>query len=280
MLNFLYLKRLPRWAFLSLVANGLFLLLLISPWQHYSPLPKLNPISSSLPSIPLKQFGAEASETQNNPGEQQYLSYQQWVDLLQREAQVAATNQPENLAILLGDSLSLWFPQTLLPHHNHWLNQGISGETSAGLVKRLNLLDRTQPEVIYIMIGINDVIRGFKDDTIVANQELIVRYLKKRHPRTKLVIQSILPHSGEKATWEGRDRLLEIPNDKIQNLNLRLKAIADRERIIYLDLYSLFADQEGKLRTDLSTDGLHLNREGYQLWGIAIQVCSQLALSR
>ena len=211
-------------------------------------------------------------------GPRHQLNYQQWVALLEKEAEVIADQKPENLSILIGDSLSLWFPSELLPKERSWLNQGISGETSAGLMNRLELLDKTQPEVIFVMIGINDLIRGVKDKTILANQQLIVRYLQQVHPQAKIVVQSILPHSTDKVTWEGRDRLLKIPNSRIRELNRQIKAIAQDEGIIYLDLYPLFADTEGNLQIELSTDGLHLNPQGYVVWRNALLVLSQLVL--
>ncbi len=211
-------------------------------------------------------------------GPRHQLNYQQWVALLHKEAEVLATEQPKNLAILIGDSISLWFPNDLLPPDQTWLNQGISGETSAGLLNRLDVLDKTQPEVIYMLIGINDLIRGEKDETILANQQLIIRYLRKVHPQTKIVVQSILPHGADKATWEGRDRLLSIPNSRIQELNKQLKAIAKDESVIYLDLYSLFADTSGNLKPELSTDGLHLSTQGYLVWRNALLVLNQLVL--
>ncbi|HAX89511.1 MAG TPA: lysophospholipase, partial [Cyanobacteria bacterium UBA11370] len=60
-------------------------------------------------------------------GERHQLNYQQWVALLEQEAQVIAEQKPEHLAVLLGDSISLWFPNELLPPDQKWLNQGISG---------------------------------------------------------------------------------------------------------------------------------------------------------
>ena len=87
-----------------------------------------------------------------------------------------------------------------------------------------------------------------------------------------------MPHSGEKSTWEGRDRLLKIPNERIQNINRRLKAISNSEGVIYLDLYLLFADEQGNLKTELTTDGLHLSSEGYKLWRTALQIFKQIEL--
>jgi lysophospholipase L1-like esterase len=213
-------------------------------------------------------------------GPRYQLTYKQWVDLLAQEAKAVAENNPENLVILLGDSISLWFPTHLLPINRTWLNQGISGETTARLLERLDLFDETQPQTIFLMIGINDLIRGADDDTILANQAEIIHYLKNVHPQTQIVVQSVLPHAAEAATWEGRDRLLEIPNSRIRHLNQELKEIATTEDADYLELYPLFADGKGNLQPTLSTDGLHLNEQGYLVWRTALEMYSQLELQR
>ncbi len=249
------------------------MLVLVQIWQREQNLSSSYLVHTPIPTV---RVLAEIPIRQDKVGKRHQLNYQQWLELLGNEATAVALQQPENLQILLGDSISLWFPLELLPPDNTWLNQGISGETSVGLLRRLNLLGATQPKAIFVMVGINDLIQGVGDETIIANQRLIVRYLRRNHPRSKIILQSILPHSEQQATWEGRDRLLEIPNQRIDKLNQRLESIAKQEDIIYLDLYSLFADNEGKLRTDLTTDGLHLNTEGYKLWRIALQICIQL----
>jgi len=87
-----------------------------------------------------------------------------------------------------------------------------------------------------------------------------------------------LPHSGEQATWEGRDRLLAIPNSRIREINRRLGEIANTENALYLDLYPMFSDAEGNLQTELSTDGLHLNEQGYLVWRSALQLFGQIQL--
>lgn len=201
-------------------------------------------------------------------GERQYLSYQEWVGLLRQEA-IAAQNSPR-LTVLLGDSISLWFPPELLPGRRTWLNQGISGERSAGLRQRLDLLDQAQVETVFLMIGINDLIGGEPEWQVVDHIEASVVYLQAQHPQADVVLQSILPHGGERATWEGRDRLLALPPGRIQAVNESLAAIARRHGIDYLNLYPLFADGDGYLRPELTTDGLHLSPEGYWVWRTAI----------
>ncbi len=205
-------------------------------------------------------------------------NYQQWVMQLRREAMAAAEQSPPHLTILAGDSLSLWFPPQLLPGGRTWLNQGISGETSAGLLKRLNLLDVTQPETIFVMIGINDLLRGIDNETLLYNSQAIIQELRWAHPNAQIVVQSILPHSDEKATWEGRDRLENIPNRRIRYLNRELQEIAQAEGVFFLDLHPLFTDERGQLRPELSTDGLHLNEQGYLVWSSGLQLFSQMQL--
>ncbi|HAA29529.1 MAG TPA: lysophospholipase [Cyanobacteria bacterium UBA8553] len=272
-------KTFPAWAVFSLAVNGLLALAIayVLVRKYHWSLP--SPVSQSAAATRLSYaIVTSTPDPEPEPGNRLQLTYKQWIELLQQEAAVAAAQKPEHLAILLGDSLSLWFPYQLLPPEHTWLNQGISGENTAGLLNRLALFDKTQPEVIFVMIGINDLIGGVKDETILANQRLIIRYLRKVHPKTKIVVQSILPHSAEKLTWERRDRLLSIPNSRIQELNQKLKAIAQREGVIYLNLYPLFTDSKGNLKRELSTDGLHLNPQGYLVWRNALIVFNQLVL--
>lgn len=264
--------------FVSLAANGLFLLVIALVLLRQYDRSMASPIFHSAAVMHLSDQKSAASASVPDLGPRHQLNYQQWVELLGREAEVAAKQQPKHLTILAGDSLSLWFPSEMLFPERTWLNQGISGETSRGLLNRLDLLDQTRPEAIFVMIGINDLIRGIPDETIVANQELIIRYLRRVHPRSKIIIQSILPHSAEQVTWEGRDRLLAIRNSRIRAINERLKAIAKQEDVIFLDLYPLFADSEGNLKRELSSDGLHLNPQGYLVWRNALLVFNQLVL--
>ena len=285
---FTFSRDFPTWVWCSLAANGLLSLtvaMLIVTNYRLPPDPQVsaavtsttvNSIKSNRPS-PL--FGEARTEILAI-GRNHKWTYQQWVEQLQREAIAAANNRPERLTILVGDSLSLWFPSKLLPWDRNWLNQGISGETTVGLLKRLYLFDSTRPETIFVMIGINDLLHGVDNRIILANQRKIISQLRTVHPGSQIVVQSILPHSGESANWEGRDRLLQLSNSRIRKVNRSLKALADAEGAFYLNLYPLFTDAQGFLRSELSTDGLHLNDEGYQVWSTAIKMYSKIRLEQ
>jgi len=267
-------KTFPTWAFLSLATNFIMILAVIllilrqHGWTAF--------LGGIFPSQVNSNHQPEAITPQLGPRHQ--LSYQQWLDILKQEANVAAQNHPQHLTILLGDSISLWFPTELLPEDRNWLNQGISGETSAGLLKRLELIDRTTPETILVMIGINDLTQGVSDEIILGNEQQIILYLQRMHPKTQIVVQSILPHGGKQVTWEGREKLLAIPNSRIRQLNQQLQRIAAKEGVKYLNLHPLFANQQGELRPELSSDGLHLNPQGYLVWSSALQLYSQIEL--
>jgi lysophospholipase L1-like esterase len=266
-------KNFPLWAFLSLFINGVLVIAVILLLYRQE---KMSAFSREFTASAAANLSVNSPKSQLDLGKRHQLSYKEWLNVLEKEANITAKNSPQNLSILVGDSLSLWFPSELLPVEQSWLNQGISGESTSGLLKRLDLFDKTQPKSIFVMIGINDLIRGADDETILENSRQILRYLQKKHPNSQINIQSILPHgSPESTTWEGKEKLLAISNNRIEKLNQQLQAIALQEKVRYLDLYSLFVTKEGNLRPDFTTDGLHLSRQGYLVWSSALQIYSK-----
>ncbi|MBW4690507.1 MAG: hypothetical protein KME27_01935 [Lyngbya sp. HA4199-MV5] len=273
---------LPGWAILSFGISGLLLAsALLLRWGSLTGFLQVN--ASTVQALPTTVTPTASLGTRHQ------LTYEQWVTLLGREAKVAAESHPKDLTVLAGDSLSLWFPPDLLPQGHVWLNQGISGETSFGLLRRLKLFDRTQPETVFVMIGINDLIRGISTETLLANYREILLHLKKAHPQAQIVVQSILPHAGSRlqrsptlssplpdqplTLW--KPRLAIVPNHYIQQLNESLAAMAKAEGLDYLDLYPSFTDANGDLAADLTTDGLHLSVKGYQVWRSRLQQFAQ-----
>lgn len=204
---------------------------------------------------------SNASEEFLNKSSSRQLTYEDWKRLLALEAKAMSDGQGSNrLSVMVGDSLSLWFPKHKLPEGKLWLNQGISGDTSAGILKRLSYFDKTRPDVVYVMAGVNDLRRGFSDESILRNIKQIVKRLRKTHPQAQIVVQSILP-----------TRLTTIPNHRIRRLNEEIAQIAQSENANYLNIHAWFVDFEGNLRPELTTDGLHLSQNGYEVWQAAIQ---------
>ncbi|MEL6223497.1 MAG: GDSL-type esterase/lipase family protein [Cyanobacteria bacterium J06627_8] len=284
----------PRWAILSLATNlALAVSLGMGGWligrrsidasaqappatQRVSSSGAVNVVTSEATGFELKE-NEQISVDQLGP--RHTLTYTEWIEILTQEAQAVVLDPPQTLSILLGDSISLWFPHDQLPTTTAWLNQGISGEVSTGLLNRLDLIEETQPDYIFVMIGINDLLRNVSDRQLLDNHQQIIRRLTQMHPSSLIVVQSMLPHSAEDATWEGKARLLSISNDRIRRLNAELAAIAREENIQFLDLAPFFTNRQGNLPMELSTDGLHLNDEGYQIWANALRIYQQAIAS-
>lgn len=274
-------KNLPPWVWVSLITNGLLLLTFLSGLVSSQPSSKYSTTQTilyRLDSDSIRWGINQLKSTLSILKIRQTWTYEKWLEQLQEDAEKIADQSPPHLTILLGDSLSAAFPNQLLPRERTWLNQSISGDTSALLNKRLSLLNRTQPQTIFIMIGINDLLRGITEDTILENQRTLIRQWRTLHPRTQLVIQSLLPHRGQKSTWEGKTRLKTVSNQRIRAFNQRLKKLAKNEGVFYLDLHPLFTDSHGDLLPDLTTDGLHLNGLGYLVWTSALKLFSQSQL--
>ncbi|WP_157094690.1 GDSL-type esterase/lipase family protein [Picosynechococcus sp. PCC 7003] len=188
-------------------------------------------------------------------------TYQQWQQLLSQEVNLAAKYQGrQSLSVLLGDSLSLWFPNDLLPASKIWLNQGISGENTSQILARLGTLNGLQPDTIYLMAGVNDLKQGVSEMTLLNNLRAIIHQLRCQHPETVIIVQSLLPTNHH---YLRKDRAIRI--------NQQLQAIATQEGVNYLNLYPLFTDANGGLRLELTTDGLHLSDAGYVQWQGALQ---------
>lgn len=230
---------------------------------------KAGTLFTRLPADSFQSLWAKGTNTKAQPLPSP--THEQWKRLLEQEAKAVAKGQGSNrLGILLGDSLSLWFPSQRLPGSQLWLNQGISGENSGQIRRRLLAFSQTKPDTIYVLAGINDLRQGVTDDVILNNLHQIVQRLRQNHPRAQVVLQSILP-----------TRFNPISNERIRNLNQQIAGIAQREGAGFLHLHPLFTDEQGEMRQELTTDGIHLSHQGYEVWQEALQYAeSALAAKR
>ncbi len=213
--------------------------------------------------LPVNSFYEQWQAASSRP------NYAQWRELLALEARAVGRKGASSVTAMVGDSLSQWFPADQLPGRQLWLNQGISGDTTTGILDRLSCLDTANPDTIYFMAGVNDLKRGDNDRDILRNISQILSRLKRQHPTAQIIVQSILP-----------TRSTQIPNDRIAKLNPLIKELARRQSVEYLDLQPQFRDRDGSLRPDLTTDGIHLSPQGYQVWQLALQRMDQRLAQR
>lgn len=68
------------------------------------------------------------------------------------------------------------------------VNAGLSGETTAGAVRRIEWVLRSPADLVVIETGANDALRGLDPDSARANIERVVASVKKVQPRARIVL--------------------------------------------------------------------------------------------
>jgi acyl-CoA thioesterase-1 len=67
-------------------------------------------------------------------------------------------------------------------------NAGLSGETTAGLLRRLDWLMRGSFEVVLVESGANDGLRGTPVETVKENLRAILSRIRTQHPSTRVLL--------------------------------------------------------------------------------------------
>lgn len=161
--------------------------------------------------------------------------------------------------LFIGDSLTEWFNlETHFPE-KAIVNEGIAGDTTFGLLERIDGIMAIPAARIFVMIGINDILNGYKKADIIENYQLLIEEIRIQSNRSELIIQSILPVNE---TMLGSGALF---NGKIHEINAVIKDYCDDCGITYLNLYDSFLDRN-ELNRLFTTDGAHLSPAGYRLW--------------
>jgi lysophospholipase L1-like esterase len=168
----------------------------------------------------------------------------------------------ENEIFFLGNSISDGCEWSEIFGDLRYKNRGISGDSSDGILYRLHQITRCQPKQVFLMIGINDLARGRSVEYIINNHLKIYDRIEKESPLTEIIVQSLLPVNNRYGLFTTHTN----KGDSIVEINKQLKSICKDRAYIFLDLFSKMVNTEGKLREDLSVDGLHLNGRGYQIW--------------
>lgn len=133
----------------------------------------------------------------------------------------AFADEPEKARILfLGDSLTagygidpeLSYPKLIgkrlsdagLPYQV--LPSGLSGETSAGGVRRANWVMQHPIDILVLALGSNDGLRGIELSSTKGNLQQIINIAKEKYPSVKVVVvgMQMPPNLGETYTTEFR----------------------------------------------------------------------------
>ena len=169
--------------------------------------------------------------------------------------------------VMLGNSLTDGCEFNELLGNRHIKNRGIVGDIVQGLIDRIDPIIKGQPKKLFIMSGVNDISHGVDADSIARVTEKLIIMVKQGSPRTKIYLQSLLPFNNDVREW----KLLVGREHVVVETNALLEQVARRQGVTWINLYPLFVDDQGRLRAELTNDGLHLMGEGYLIWRDAIR---------
>jgi len=163
------------------------------------------------------------------------------------------SKQQDKKIVMIGDSITdrgLW---SELTNRHDIINRGISGDTTDGVLYRLDTLNSGLKQA-FIMIGVNDLFKGRSVQEVFANYKQIIITLQKKN---------ILPFI-QSTLYVGADAP-PIYNDRITQLNSLLLNYAIKHSITYIDL-NKYLSPKRVLSKRFSSDNLHLNGEAYLIW--------------
>lgn len=199
-----------------------------------------------LESAPASAQGHPAAEVVERP------YWQHRVDLFHR------LPNPKSEIVFLGDSITDGCEWQELTGRSRVTNRGISGDTAWGVMARLEEVTSGYPAKIFLLIGTNDLAHGETVAAVHNKIKEILEAIRQRTPDTEIYLQSVLPVYGRDDGNQHNERILAL-NDRLADLDAR-------DGVTYVDIATVMRNDDGKLRSELSTDGLHLNGQGYYLW--------------
>lgn len=144
-----------------------------------------------------------------------------------------------------------------------YINRGISGQTTPQMLVRFRQdVVLLKPKVVVLLAGTNDIAENTGKETLeeIGNNIASMSDVARANG-IRVVLSSVLPASD--FHWH---RGLE-PAPKIKALNAWIKDYAAKNGLVYVDYYSSMANGEGGLKAELSPDGVHPNKAGYDLMG-------------
>lgn len=129
------------------------------------------------------------------------------------------------------------------------INAGLSGETSAGGLARIDWTLRQDVDVFVLELGANDGLRGLPVDQTRKNLQSIIDKVKAKFPKAKIVLTGMMvpPNMGKEYSSEFKK--------VYPDLATKNKAF----------LYPFLLEGVGGIEKLNQTDGIHPNVEGHKI---------------
>jgi len=180
----------------------------------------------------------------------------------QRKIKLFEKIEPPKDVVLVGDSMVAYLNPSLYNLLDITL-QGIAGDTTKGVKERLNLIYRLNPKKVILSIGSNDLVILNETPKKVAENILSLAYEIEKETHAKVYVLSMTPVI--------RDHDISNPlyistrtNEMLEEINNMLSQTLNHD--VFIDLYHDLIDENDNLNPSFSTDGIHLNQKGYEIY--------------
>ncbi|PTO71678.1 SGNH/GDSL hydrolase family protein [Vibrio splendidus] len=160
--------------------------------------------------------------------------------------------------VMFGDSITEWAPWADIFRDVSMVNRGLAGDTTTGMLRRIDTTLNVKPKVVCFMAGINDLAQGYDVDHIYQNYIDMLKVWQENDIR--ILVQSTL-YVGSK---------LQGLNPSVELLNTKISEYCAQQGIAFLDVNSVLSPNQ-LLSNEYSCDDLHLNAKAYQVWAEVLQ---------
>ncbi len=147
-------------------------------------------------------------------------------------------------------------------------NRGIGGYTTKEMLQSMDVcIYDLEPRAVFINIGTNDL---NEPDCSLAelseNYEKVIKGIRGHLPDTKIYMLAYYPVNPEIGD---NPYLKEIfrsrTNEKICQANIEIRKLAEAYDVVFLDLNDVITDEDGKLKKEITVEGMHMYANGYRL---------------
>ncbi len=197
---------------------------------------------------------------------------QDWANLERYKTENSLLSKPkanEHRVIFMGNSITEgWsgvFPNFFTD--NTYVNRGVSGQTTPQMLLRFRQdVIALQPKAVVILAGTNDIAGNTGPMTLQMIMDNLISMVELANANAiKVILCSVLPAFD----YPWRPGL--SPNTKIPALNQLMESYANTHDIIYLNYFDAMTDGNNGMQAELTTDGVHVSKKGYELMIALVQ---------
>lgn len=195
-----------------------------------------------------------------------WAATEEWVGQQNRNKTPAPAEPNSHKIVLLGASITQAFNPDDYFTENPFINKGINGQYSGQYLLRFkkDIIDY-HPRAVIIKLCAIHVTRDIPLQISYDNIEMMTQLAQVNDIQP--VLASMIPVTR---TFDQNRSPKDITRE-IKEFNQWVESYCERNQLVYLDYFGVLADESGYLKPQYSTDGMHLNSKGYDLFATKLE---------